>query len=264
MARLRLSLEGLSKEMGLPVFSGTLSESYFILRDLDMSIAASSSPSIRWAVEGLANGTQLTTFVTGKLEENATGDHLHKVCTTFVEGLEFAESGAGLPPGFDDSSLEHVKRLSNKLGVKGVTGFTATFLDTSMSARVTELSGKKVADLMAPTYKAIGSVIGRLETISLHHRPRFLVYDEVSRRPVKSTFKAEHLEGVKEALGHRVLVSGIIHRNAKGQPLKVEESNFRILPAGEQLPETDRLIGLAPNFTGSESTGDHLRKLMGG
>jgi len=264
MARLRLSLEGLSKEMGLPVFSGTLSESYYILRDLDLSIAASSAPSIRWSVDGLENGTQLSTFVTGKPNEQATGDHLHRVCMTFVEGLEFAESGEGLPPGFDDSSLKHVKRLSNKLATKGVTGFTATFLDTRRSARVTQLSGKRVAALMAPTYKAIGSVIGRLETISLHRRPRFLVYDEVSRRPVQSTFKTEHLEGVKEALGHRVLVSGIIHRNAKGQPLKVEESNFRILPANEQLPDTDRLIGIAPDFTGSLSTGEHLRKLMDG
>lgn len=264
MARLRLSLEGPSKKVGLSLFSGALSESFYMLRGIDRAIAGSGSDGIDWLVNGLANGSALTTTVAAHPRGPLNDDHLGQVCAAFIQGLDWTERGEGLPPWFDDVSLGHLKKLSKKLSRNQAVGFKATYLESGATALLTEQSSARVDDLMAIKYKAIGSVIGKLELISLHKQRRFNVYDEVTRRPVKSTFKPEGLEKVKQALGRRVLVSGIVHRNSKGQPVKVEDSSIEILPLEQDLPSTQELYGIAPAFTGELSTGEYLARLADG
>lgn len=66
---------------------------------------------------------------------------------------------------------------------------------------------------------------------------------------------------VTAVLGRRVKVAGIMHRNAKGQPLRVDQPRLTVMPSRGELPTTDEFIGVARDFTGELSTEEHLRRL---
>jgi hypothetical protein len=122
-------------------------------------------------------------------------------------------------------------------------------------------AGEKTGTLLGSAHQAIGSVIGRLEAISLHGTPRFNVYDALSQRPVKCEFTPRDLDTVKDALGRCVVVAGIVYRNAAAQPLRVARPTLTILPLEEELPGVDEIVGADPDFTGGMSTEDYVRHL---
>ncbi len=129
------------------------------------------------------------------------------------------------------------------------------------SAHVTRQAATNVHDLMSVKNKGIVSVIGKLELISFRGGNLFNVYDQLWYRAVACRFPHQDLAIVKDALGARVRVRGIIYRNRRGQPLRVEKPILEPLPLEEELPSVDDLIGLDPNFTGRLGTGEYIEQL---
>lgn len=115
-----------------------------------------------------------------------------------------------------------------------------------------------------PPFKGIGSIAGQLEMISVHGNPTFNVYDLVTHKAVACRFEVWRLDEIKAALGERVVVTGIVNRNAHGDPVRVEKPELRVLPRDAELPTVSDLIGLAPDLAGSLSAEEHVRRLRNG
>ena len=60
------------------------------------------------------------------------------------------------------------------------------------------------------------------------------------------------------ALEERVVVKGVVVRNAKGQPVRVEDAEFEVLL---ESPPLVGLVGLDPNFTGGLSLRDYTERI---
>ncbi|MFL5781020.1 MAG: hypothetical protein ACJ760_06900 [Thermoleophilaceae bacterium] len=144
---------------------------------------------------------------------------------------------------------------------KGGPHFEATYVEREASAEVSANTAEHVKRLLVPKSTAIGSIIGRLEVLSLHKGYRFTVFDDVTKRGVRCAFRPERLEEIKAALPARVRVAGIIHRNAKGQPLRVEKAQLTLLQTEGDLPTIEELVGIDPDFTGDETTDEYVRRL---
>ena len=160
--------------------------------------------------------------------------------------------------------MQKMRQLVRLVGREGTSGFEVTHLQQTI-----EISGRASANidqLIRVQQHSIGSVEGRLETISIHgRRPRFIVYDALTRKAITCKFHTEPwLDKVKDALGHRVNASGEVHYNIKGEPLRVELQGLRILREKHELPTTARLSGSAPHLTGDETTDEYLRRVRGG
>jgi hypothetical protein len=120
--------------------------------------------------------------------------------------------------------------------------------------------------VVAPTsraYRSIGSVEGRLEMVSIHHRPRFTVYHSRTNKAVRCDFAHEDLGTITAALGRRVVVSGVVHSNAKGEPLRVDVERIALVGREEEPPSTASLAGSDPSFTGDVSTKEYIRSIRG-
>lgn len=262
MSRLRLHVEGEVGAISLHSFLLILGRSLNMLADLDRSITREARGTLDWLVTDLGTNS-LDAYVRSVPRKEAALDERigRRVSASFVAGIDSLERGEALPPNFSEVGLNHLRLLSRSLGANGATAFRATFIDEDQSASVSTQSSVNVERLLAPQTKAIGSVIGVLDLISLRRQPRYNVYDRVSRRPVRCAFESEQLEVVKSALGRRVLVSGIVNRNSRGQPVRIDSPTLTLLPSEDDLPSTDEIIGIDPGFTGDVSTEAYVRQL---
>ena len=115
------------------------------------------------------------------------------------------------------------------------------------------------------SYQESGSVEGKLEMVSIHASPRFAIYHAISGHSVRCKFDPHQLlDVVKEALGKRVIVSGLVHFNFKHEPIRVEIEDLMILPKEDELPSPSEIRGMAPDFTGDLTTEEYLRRLRSG
>lgn len=89
------------------------------------------------------------------------------------------------------------------------------------------------------------------------------LYDEETRRAVGCRFPDRLFTTVKEALGHRVRALGEITRDRRGQVLRVDIERIETLPDMPSVPSVDDLLGIAPWYTGEQSTEDFLRSVRG-
>lgn len=209
-----------------------------------------------WYITDLKIGS-----ATAALSANDIGGVPLRVVREYVDGVRVAESGEALPPYFSDTSLARLGRMAKSLGSQN-----AQYLDLSIgqngstqSARATKQTADNIRMLRSPRSRAIGSITGILDTISLRKNAKFQVVDPVSNRPVTCHFPKDHKEVVTNALERHVVVSGIVVRNAKGQPIKIDDAEFEILPAvTSPLVE---LVGLDTDFTGGLSLHDYMEHI---
>jgi hypothetical protein len=151
----------------------------------------------------------------------------------------------------------------------GVTGVVVRYvpdedLAAADEAQVSTRGAANIIRLLPVHHKAIGSVEGTLEAVSLHRGGRFTVYEYRTKKAVKSSFEREQwLEGIRAALGKRVEVGGLVEYNVRGEPLAIKIDRLRILGEG-RLPTTRELGGSDPDFTGDMSTDEFIRTIRGG
>ena len=262
MATLRLRITGEPRNISVRGFLSAIDSWLKILDDLDSAISREPQGSLDWFVTDLSKGS-LTVEVESRsrLEEKNVAP---EVASAFVTGVQQIEREGASPPYLSEVGMQKMRQLVRLVGREGTSGFEVTHLEQTV-----EISGRASANidqLIRVQQHSIGSVEGRLETISIHgRRPRFIVYDALTRKAITCKFDPEPwLDKVKDALGHRVNASGEVHYNVKAEPLRVELQGLRILREKDELPRTTEVSGSAPALTGAETTADYLRRIRGG
>lgn len=265
MSSLKLVIEGEPGEVSLTSFVGILNRARYILGGLDSAISERPQGALEWYVTDLATGSAVAVIESRPKVPEADERLGTMVGANFVSGLNSIEQNAELPPYFSDIDLGRVRQISSFLRQTGSEALSAEHMNGSVAtATVTEQAGVNVGKILEPTFSGLGSVAGKLEVISVHGPPRFNVYDAVTKRAVRCRFAVERLDEVAAALGRRVVVTGVVHRNAKGDPVKVDRPELRVLPEGVELPTARDLIGLVPDLTGDLSSEEYVRKLRDG
>ena len=126
-------------------------------------------------------------------------------------------------------------------------------------------TGAKLRPLARVQRKSIGSAEGNLQLISVHPRSRrFNVYHAITQKAVKCNLPKEIEAEVINSLGRRVVVSGMVSKNALGEPLSVEVDHLRVLKEEHELPSVADILGLAPDITSNLTTEEYIRSLRAG
>lgn len=279
--RLDLVLEGAPGTISLRSFLRALDDARAVIEGVDVSITHRSDPVVEWYIQDLRTSSLAATLVgkprRGRGAIEYTPQRADEIAAMFVRGLRDVELKPVVPPAFSEPSMRRLKQLGNVIGQSDAKGFRATMLsrprpdlvtaneDLSklpvLEARLTKRTAANAKEALHPRYQALGSVMGRLDVINLHRSQQFTIYDEIDRRPVKGSFTTELLRYVKEALGRRVLATGLISRNGTNQMVSLLVDELEILPQENQLPSVADLVGSDPGFTSGVPADEWVRRV---
>lgn len=256
---LRLKIEGPPDRISAEALARALTESLAILANIGRAVthtSVRSKPPLEWYVTRLETASATAYLSAEPTRRDVEDSVADEVGNGYVDGLRDIETAEALPRFLTDASLERLNRLSKPLGTAGAQFFEAAWTNgTSNSVRVTNHSQRNLTELRSTRMRGLGSVTGILDSLSVRSGHRFQVYDDVWERPVTAEFKASELESVKTAIGERVNVAGIILRNSKGQPIRIEDPHLKIMLPG---PPLTSLVGIAPGFLGNKTIREYL------
>ena len=106
------------------------------------------------------------------------------------------------------------------------------------------------------------SLTGVLEQVTVEgEKQRFRIRETSTGRNIQCDFPVDMLEHVKEALPHRVCVTGTVNCHTGGEAESMEADDFEILPDEDDVPLTE----LQPlNITGGADAADLIARLRDG
>ncbi len=261
MARVSFVIKGEKDSVSLRTFVSAVRNFFAILDDLDSAISGQPDGSLDWYVTGLSTEQSLGVEAESRsrLEDKNYGGQVAKAAVSAMDSLE--RRGAS-PPYLSEQGMNTAKKLLRLIGRNGAFGFQVS--DKSKTVEVTAKSSAAIDQLLPASHTSVGSVEGRLEMVSIHEKPRFIVYQAHTQKAVTCKFDPKALlDRIKEALGKKVRVSGLVHKNAKGEPVRVDLEEIRILRSENELPTTKEIGGIDPDFTGNMTTEDFIKDIRG-
>ena len=191
-------------------------------------------------------------------EEAATN-----TATTLVKGIDYLDREQQVPLGLREPVLRNIQAVAGSLkSGSDEYEILVTSVATGDTARISHPMAKQINQLLLKERISIGSVEGMLELVSVHPGSRkFNVYHDVTGRAVQCDLPSHLEKDVVAALGQRVIVSGMIHRNLSGVPVRVRVERVRLMPLKEEAPPLDELVGSIPDLTGDLSTEEFIRMI---
>lgn len=242
-------------------FVAALDASLEILRELDQAV---SGGRFRWYYTELGIGSGVS-VAEGELPDladlEAESMLSRQLETAFVSGMGEFERSPGVPAGFTPRAVEAAFRLSSVVadGVTNVRILTPA-LGVAAVATLTERAIANIRETTGRGFTDLGSIEGRLETISLARRPTFNIRDEITGNSIICAFPMDRLEEVRALLNHRVLVSGEITYHRRGDPTEVSPI-WELRALDEQEPPTiEDVRGIAPDITEGLPAGVYVRR----
>jgi len=257
--RLRMDIEGERGKISFETFAVVVRNTFDILADLDSAVSLTPEGSLDWFIADVSFGS-LVIAIESKSRLPDT-DYSSKVTQTFVDGLVHIQRERTTPPYFSDYGLRKAQQLARKLRKDGAEAVRIHDTERRVEAMISPAVLPDLGRLINVRFQEIGSLEGRLEMISIHRVPRFTIYHAITQRSIRCKFEPKLLDLVKDALGRRVVISGVVYFNYRYEPVRIDLQELVILPAEEGLPPARALRGMAPDFTGDKTTEEYIRSL---
>jgi hypothetical protein len=256
---LEFVIKGERGRISLETFATVIHNSFDILSDLDSAISSEPRGTLEWFVTGVSFSSLVVSLESkSKLPKV---DFSSQVVESFVGGLRHIQKEHTTPPYFSDYGLRKAQNLARTLHKNGATAVVIKDVEKEDTVTIEPKITFDLGQLINVRYQEAGSVEGKLEMISIHGVPRFTVYHAISRHSIRCKFNPNQLVVVKDALGRRVIVSGIVYFNYKHEPIRVELEDLAILPREEELPSPSKMRGISPDFTAELTTEEYIRSL---
>jgi hypothetical protein len=262
MAKLALTVKGTLGAISLESFVTIINNSFDILKDLDSVISRQPRGSLDWVIDRV-----FADSIGIEIESKARDPKIDcgvQVAEVYSDGIEIIRSEGITPPYFSDYCLRRVWEVAKVLRGDGANALEIRDLIRHTSTRLDAQIATTASQLMGYSYKSYGSVEGTIEMISIHKPPRFNVYHSIGLQAVRCNLREEDVERVRDNLGRRVVVSGLVSYNAKDEPKSIVVEELEVIPSEDELPTIDQFIGSDPNYTGDMTTEEYIRSIRSG
>ena len=267
MASVTLTVQGELRDISLDSFLLVLRESHSILQALDRTVSQRRDGTLKWVVSGLRPGSAVVE--TESQVVRGEEDFGPQVARRFVDGVHTIQTEGVTPALFTPECMSSISKIVRSLGTNGISALNlvGTGLDRvpphlEKPVELSSAAADKVQALVGASHKSIGSVEGRLELVSIHvGARRFNVYHAITQKAIRCNLPTEIEDDVVRNLGRRVIVSGTVSYNERGEPISVDVHHFRPLKEENDLPSVADMLGMAPDITGNLTTEEYIRQL---
>jgi hypothetical protein len=242
----------------------TLRDVKGLLSDFDAALSQDPRGNIKWNVEVLQKNSPPLLGLSGEVGRSSRArvpeDFPERVSRTLLNSTAKLSLQSERLDIVSDSAMERYTRLasrSRRIGEIEVSTET-------QKVPINETTLSHIRTLSGPRSQSTGSVLGRLDTISVHNANEIRVWDENTNRPVRCRYPDALEETVKALLRERVLVSGVVSFNEHGRPISVKVSALTPYGRPEELPTIEQMSGLIDDVTGGASLKEYMEHLRDG
>jgi hypothetical protein len=159
-------------------------------------------------------------------------------------GLSLVEVRAERPRYWSDTALRKAKDLAEVLDTDdGSVDHLSVKLDRRR-LNITRKLSAHVSDLIGSDYKSLGTIEGRLRTVTEAGGVHFVVQDPITHNSIRCYIEDEDVERYLSAFRKRVSVYGEIRYRKDGQPVSILVSEFRVLRESNELPRAKDVKGI--------------------
>ncbi len=274
---LQIEVTGLGDTIPAESYLELVQTALQVLSEIDLSISQTEKPSLDWQIVSASLNSPMLLSIEGMPAEGANIGR--KVIHAYVGALQSFERGiAKKPRYFTDAALYKVKKLVSVLneGIRNMRFITTDGISVSPSLRAAETvdeilpsapeqeelddEGEALSSKTKMRIEERATLVGKLEGLDVHgNKPVFHVYDPLTGKKVRCLFDREKLDTAKEALPHRVSVTGTATYNSKGQIVSIKVIHFRKLRSRNELPQARDLEDI--DFTGGLDPTEYIRRL---
>ncbi len=253
---LKIEIAGVAeKSVPFPSFLKVADAALALLAGIDKTMSGGEA-KVAWEVTALSMSSPIEMVITGQCAEG--GSLVGKRLRAYAEGMGRLEEAPEVPAYFNDSLLREAKKIASALG-EGISHVTFTIARRAVSP--TEKTARHISALMRPVSED-ASFQGTLESVSIHGRRRFSLYDTLTGEKIECRFRRAELEKVKGYLTEdatRVEVSGHAQYTRTGTPVSIDVKQIRALPREADLPQVHDLAGI--DITGGMGSAEYVKRL---
>lgn len=160
------------------------------------------------------------------------------------DGFNMLEKRAERPRFWSDNALRKAKDLSEVLEVsERALDHVSVKLD-SLQHNITRKISAHVDALIGSEYKSLGTIEGRLRTVTEAGGVHFVVQDPVTHNSVRCNIGEDDVERYLAAFRKRVAVYGEIRYRKDGEPISIAVHDFRVLRESHELPKAKDVKGI--------------------
>jgi hypothetical protein len=250
MPRSEITIKVRAREDFVPVgsFLTIVSNTLSILRSLD-HIVRRSKKAAEWKVSAASLQSPLTLTISS---DDPQSENLAREYLGTFEAIE--KSSEIQKDRIPFTVLEQAKALVSVLN----DGVAQIGFSTPGSAVVypTQRVAANVDYLTAAAYEDFSTIEGKIETLSVHGRTLFRIYEDLTGFSVVCYFKAEQLDEAHGAFNKRVAVSGITKYSRMGRPISVQVEAIRKLIGGIRVEELNDI-----DLTGGVPSEEYIRRM---
>jgi hypothetical protein len=244
----------------LPEFWRATGNFLGLLQEVDSSVAGRKGGNLQWRITTLKNDPAPLIGVTPRLlARRIVSDTSERVEQEIITNVASLTERGERNKFLSDAALTRVEKIARTTPGMGAS---AIYMGANESVKlITTVTAKtlsQVQDLTNPKSVSFGTVVGNLDTISVHNGLEFRVWDEESKRPVRCFLHSKQKTQAMDLLGAKVLVTGMVKADRYGRPLSMQAETFDSVSVPGNLPTIEEMRGSIPDFTGGRSLKEFL------
>lgn len=204
--------------------------------------ATGSGKKIQWNMS-VAKGSSVV--IARPVADTATMRATSLVIQAIPQGIRRLQKGTPtIPNYFDTRALRAAKELveimdggHNKLEYIRIQS-------VGKPVDLQERAADSIDRLLGGQHQALGSIEGKLQTISNRGQLQFVVFDSLYDKGVNCFIEDEMVDQAIKGFGKRVAVSGMIQYDKEGRPVSIRVDSVRIFKDASELPSIDEMHGI--------------------
>lgn len=221
-----------AEDVGLVLLARSLTDLHEIVSEVSANLLGRGR--VAWVVDKLSyNSPALVAVSPAAFHHDIEDDVLASIPVAIERGLRALQDGSGWPEYFSEKALERVRSLATRsnesVHIQVAPRDELIDLDSLVAANIDRL--------LAPSSTALGTVEGRLESVSLHGTtPEFSLYTLLDDKRVRCFFGSRvALEDIRQGIGRRVGVYGTMKVRTDGAVTSITAESIEVLPDQSEL-----------------------------
>ena len=252
---------GLSDKVSLGDFAASLKGFLRLLKNFDSTVSGKESGTQRWEVTTVTMNSPIVIGVTPTTKARMS-DFSEAIEAELLNSSNTLTARKERTPQMSDSALAGMRQLaqlSKRIGPSSI--YMPANGKPKRETLITQVTMEVVEELTGIRYRAYGSVSGKLESITVHGKSEFRVWDTSTGKAVRCRYKPEIELKILRLLRKPVSVSGIIASNAAGYPISVEVEELSEKTQITVPANIREMAGFMRDYTGGRKLKDYLMEI---